>query len=129
MQISMFDGANPFKINEPIRLIELFGGYCSQSLALKYLGMPFEYHKLSEWTVKSIQAYKDLHFSEDNTDYSANLTDLEIVDFLLRRNQSKSSLYHLAGDSIVSTVLMALFGQMLDIDWEQKVKEVIGEQQ
>lgn len=82
MQISMFDGAKPFKINKPIRLIELFGGYGSQSLALKYLGIPFEHYKLSEWAVKSIQAYKDLHFSEDNTDYSANLTDLEIVDFL-----------------------------------------------
>lgn len=82
MQISMFDGAKPFKINKPIRLIELFGGYGSQSLALKYLGIPFEHYKLSEWAVKSIQAYKDLHFSEDNTDYSGNLTDLEIVDFL-----------------------------------------------
>lgn len=78
----MFDGAKPFKINKPIRLIELFGGYGSQSLALKYLDVPFEHYKLSEWAVKSIQAYKDLHFSEDNTDYSANLTDLEIVDFL-----------------------------------------------
>lgn len=82
MQISMFDGAKPFKINKPIRLIELFGGYGSQSLALKYLGVPFEHHKLSEWAVKSIQAYKDLHFPEDNTNYSANLTDLEIVDLL-----------------------------------------------
>ena len=82
MQISMFDGAKPFKINKPIRLIELFGGYGGQSLALKYLDVPFQHHKLSEWAVKSIQAYKDLHFPEDNTDYSANLTDLEIVDFL-----------------------------------------------
>ena len=82
MQMSMFDGAKPFKINKPIRLIELFGGYGSQSLALKYLGVFFEHHKLSEWAVKSIQAYKDLHFPEDNTDYSANLTDLEIVDYL-----------------------------------------------
>lgn len=40
MQISMFDGVKPFKINKPIRLIELFGGYGSQSLALKYLGIP-----------------------------------------------------------------------------------------
>ena len=42
-------------------------------------------------------------------------------------NQSNSSLYHLAGDSIITTCLMALFGQMLDIDWKQKVKETIGE--
>ncbi len=42
----------------------------------------------------------------------------------LRPNQSKSKLYHLAGDSIVTTCLMALFGQMLDVDWEEKIREV-----
>ena len=42
-------------------------------------------------------------------------------------NQSNSSLYHLAGDSIITTCLMALFGQMLDMDWKQKVNETIGE--
>lgn len=36
-------------------------------------------------------------------------------------NQSKSKLYHLAGDSIVTTCLMALFGQMLDVDWEEEL--------
>lgn len=41
-QISMFDGETQFKITKPLRLIELFGGYGSQSLALKYLGVPFE---------------------------------------------------------------------------------------
>lgn len=81
-QISLFDGATKFRIDKPIRLIELFGGYGSQSLALKYLGVKFEHHLLSEWAVKSIQAYKDLHCTEDNTDYSASLSDLEIVDFL-----------------------------------------------
>ena len=35
-------------------------------------------------------------------------------------NQSNSSLYHLAGDSIVTTVLMAILGQLLDIDWQTK---------
>jgi hypothetical protein len=36
-QISLFDGDTPLKITKPIRLIELFAGYGSQSLALKYL--------------------------------------------------------------------------------------------
>lgn len=80
MQISIFDGVKPFKITKTIRLIELFGGYGSQSLALKYLGIPFEHYKLSEWTIKSIQAYKDLHFGNDNTDYSASLTVSEIKE-------------------------------------------------
>lgn len=42
----------------------------------------------------------------------------------LRPNQAKSKLYHLAGDSIVVPCLMAIFGQMLDVDWERKIKEV-----
>lgn len=37
--------------------------------------------------------------------------------------QNKTSLYHLAGDSIVTTVLMAIFGEMFGMDWESKVKE------
>lgn len=45
----------------------------------------------------------------------------------IRKNQSKSSCYHLAGDSIVTTVLMAIFGQMLDIDWKTKIVETVGE--
>lgn len=81
-QMSLFDGTQPFIIDKPIRLIEIFGGYGSQSLALKYLGVPFEHHLLSEWAVKSIQAYKDLHFGEDATDYSEKLSKDEIVDFL-----------------------------------------------
>jgi DNA (cytosine-5)-methyltransferase 1 len=63
-------------------LVELFGGYGSQALALKYLGIPFEHHFLSEWAVKSIQAYKDMHEPNDNTDYSKDLSDTQITDFL-----------------------------------------------
>lgn len=56
------------------------------------------------------------------------LMGVKVEDFSkIRRNQSKSSCYHLAGDSIVSTVLMALFGQMLNIDWKEKVKKLVGE--
>lgn len=39
----------------------------------------------------------------------------------IAENQSNASLYHLAGDSIVVPVLMAIFGEMLDIDWQSKV--------
>ena len=42
----------------------------------------------------------------------------------IRQNQSKSSCYHLAGDSIVTTVLMAIFGQMFDVDWKTKINEL-----
>jgi len=80
-QISIFDVLYPkYKITKPIRLIEFFAGYGSQSLALKYLGVPFEHWKICEWAVKSIQAYKDIHFTDDNEDYSKDLTkqDLEV---------------------------------------------------
>ena len=45
----------------------------------------------------------------------------------IRKNQSKSSCYHLAGDSIVTTVLMAIFGQMFDINWKEKINETVEE--
>lgn len=45
----------------------------------------------------------------------------------LQKNQSKSSIYHLAGDSIVTACLMAIFGVMLDIDYIEKIKKVVSE--
>ena len=69
--LTIFDELYPkFKITKPIRLIEMFSGYGSQALALKYLGVKFEHWKICEWAVKSIQAYKDIHFTDDNTNYS-----------------------------------------------------------
>ena len=73
----MFDGETQFKTTKPLRLIELFGGYGSQSLALKYLGVPFEHWRLCEWAIPSIQAYKDLHFEQDATDYSVGMNKIE----------------------------------------------------
>jgi len=70
-QTSIFDIIYPKKkITKPIRLIEFFAGYGSQALALKYLGVPFEHWKICEWAVKSIQAYKDIHFTDNDTDYT-----------------------------------------------------------
>ena len=43
----------------------------------------------------------------------------------VEKNQSNSSLYHLAGDSICTSCLMAIFGNMLGIDWEEKIKELL----
>lgn len=89
-QMSIFDGTQDFRIDKPVRLIELFGGYGSQALALKYLGVPFEHHKLVEWAVPSIQAYKDLHFGADKTDYSATMAFDEVVDYLYRKGISSN---------------------------------------
>ena len=88
MQISMFDGENKYVIDKPIRLIELFAGYGSQHLALKYLGVKVESWRICEWAVKSIQAYKDLHFGNDNTDYCYNLPTEQVIDFLYEKGIS-----------------------------------------
>ena len=40
-------------------------------------------------------------------------------------NQSKSSLYHCAGDSIVTSCLMSIFGELFDADWKNKTKLLI----
>lgn len=42
-------------------------------------------------------------------------------------SQSDSSLYHLAGDSIVTTCLMAIFGELLGLDYENKINELVEE--
>ena len=42
----------------------------------------------------------------------------------VHQNQSKSSMYHLAGDSIVTACLMGLFGEMFGMDWQSKVREL-----
>lgn len=64
-QINLFDGSEPLRINKPIRLIELFAGYGSQALALKYLGIPFEHWGICEIDKFAVQAYNALH----DTDY------------------------------------------------------------
>lgn len=87
-QISLFDGAAPLKITKPIRLIECFAGYGSQALSLKYLGADFEHWKIAEWAVKSIQAYKDMHFPNDNTDYSAEHSKEWLIDYLYSKGIS-----------------------------------------
>lgn len=90
MQISLFDGSQRFKIDKPIRLIELFAGYGSQALALKYLGVTFEHHRIAEWTIKSTQAYKDLHFQNDNTDYSQEFSVDYLIDYLCEKGISQN---------------------------------------
>lgn len=61
-QTSIFDFMLEKKlIKKPIRIIELFGGYGSQYMALKYLGAKVESYKLVEWEVAAIEAYTRFH--------------------------------------------------------------------
>lgn len=83
-QTTIFDLMYPkYKITKPIRLIEFFAGYGSQALALKYLGVEFEHWKICEWAVKSIQAYKDIHFPNGYHPFGVlDLPKEEIIDYL-----------------------------------------------
>ena len=40
------------------------------------------------------------------------------------KHQVKSSMYHLAGDSIVTACLMAIFGEMFGVDWQSGIKKL-----
>ena len=73
--------------------------------------VPYRVRKLTEKECFRLMGVKDNDFAK------------------VRANQSKSSCYHLAGDSIVTTCLMALFGEMIDVNWEEKVNAVVAELQ
>ena len=110
-QISMFEMLYPtYKIEKPIRLIELFAGYGSQALALKYLGVNFEHHKIVEWAVKSIEAYNDIHFG-DKTNYSKDLTDTEVLEYLVDKGISMDYNQPMTRDQI----------KRKSIEWQRKV--------
>lgn len=87
-QVNMFEFLyEKFKITKKIKLIELFAGYGSQNLALKYLGANYEHHRICEWATKSIQAYNDIHI-QDYTDYSQFLTFDEVLNYLFKKGIS-----------------------------------------
>ena len=76
MQTNIFDFLRPeIKINKPIRLIELFGGYGSQAMALKRIGARFEHWKLSEWEIAADKSYNAIHNDKDFRNYAKKHTD------------------------------------------------------
>lgn len=88
-QTNIFELIYPkYKITKPIRLIELFSGYGSQALALKYLGIEFEHWKTCEWAIKSIQAYKDIHFT--NEEKEINIPKDEMIEYLYDKGISSN---------------------------------------
>lgn len=71
-----------------IHLIELFAGYGSQALALKYVGVKFTHHKIVEWAVNSIAAYNGMH-NQDHTDYSKDIDAEELPEILFNKGISQ----------------------------------------
>lgn len=90
-QTNIFEMLYPtYKIDKPIRLIELFAGYGSQALALKYLGVEFEHWKICEWAIKSIQAYKDMHFPDKDIELNPERTKEDMIKFLYQKGISSN---------------------------------------
>jgi len=71
-----------FKINKPIRLIELFAGIGSQAKALENLGADFEHWKVCEFDKYAIASYNAIHGTDFEPSDITQLKgeDLEIVD-------------------------------------------------
>lgn len=69
-------------MTKPIRIIELFAGFGTQSLALKRLGVQFEHHFVCEFDKYAIASYNAVHGTNypplDVRDIHAS--DLKIVD-------------------------------------------------
>ena len=85
-KMSIFDLMyDTYKITKPIKVIELFAGYGSQTLALKYIGANYEHHRIVEWAIPSIIAYADVHQEElpnYGKDYTEGKTKEEIANEL-----------------------------------------------
>lgn len=82
-QVSVFDIlSEPFKIDKPVRLIELFAGIGSQAKALQRLGADFEHYRVCEFDKYAIKSYNAIHGTDFVTSDVTKITaeDLGIVD-------------------------------------------------
>ncbi len=84
-QIDLFSYSMPkFKIDKPIRLIEMFAGIGSQAKALKRLGVKFEHWKVFEIDKSAIRSYNAIH-GTDFTPQDITLTHAQ--DLNLRERE------------------------------------------
>ena len=74
----------PYKIDKPIRLIELFAGIGSQVMALRNLGADFTTYRTCEWWIQPNASYKTIHCADDTKDYSADFSKEQIAEKLSR---------------------------------------------
>lgn len=82
-ELDLFSFSTPrYRIDKPIRLIELFAGIGSQAKALKNLGVEFEHWKVIEWDRFAVASYNAVHGTNFTTkDISqTHAEDLEIKD-------------------------------------------------
>ena len=86
--MSFFDGANPFVIDRPVRLIELFAGIGAQAKAVERLGIEHELYRVSEWDVFANCSYRAIHCKDDTTDYSAGVSLEDVTETLIKAGLS-----------------------------------------
>jgi DNA (cytosine-5)-methyltransferase 1 len=82
-QFTLFDYTMQMvSVDKPIRILELFAGYGSQSMALRNLGAEFETYRVVEFDVPAINSYNAVHGTNfpaiDIKDVHA--ADLAVVD-------------------------------------------------
>ena len=87
-QIGFFDGGKRFKIDKPVRLIELFAGIGSQAKALERLNEKglllygFEHYRICEFDKYAVKSYNAIHGTDFETTDITKITaaDLGITD-------------------------------------------------
>lgn len=91
MQTNIFDFLRPeIKISKPIRLIELFGGYGSQAMALKRIGARLEHWKLSEWEIAADKSYNAIHNDKDFRNYAKGKSREQLARRLWKKGISNN---------------------------------------
>lgn len=81
-QINLFSGSIPFKVDKPIRLIELFAGIGAQAKALERMRVEFEHYRICEFDKYAVASYNAIHGTDFTTSDITKITadDLAIVD-------------------------------------------------
>lgn len=81
-QLSLENLKPVFKIDKPIRLIELFAGIGAQAKALEKLGADFEHYKICEFNKYAVKSYNAIHGTKFKPSDITKLTaaDLSITD-------------------------------------------------
>ena len=84
MQLDIFDfiEVEYYTTKKPIRLIELFGGYGSQYMALKRLGANVESYRLVEFDINAVRSFNAVHQTNYGVLDIRNVkgSDLGVVD-------------------------------------------------
>lgn len=90
-QTSLFEGLLPtYKIDKPIRLIELFAGIGAQAKALENLGVNFEHWKAVEIDKYAMKSYNAIHGTNFET---SDITKIHADDLEIREREIRLRSY------------------------------------